>query len=179
MEQQTYVFESATQALTWATENMRRRMFPKISSVYKEIASPTAESSDSWRQQRSYLPSDAESVSLLTSKIFSCLKELDEMQQHLIILKYWGDFYEQGHFQRKVRQLELLRKQGHRVRLNYRYTMRQIASEVDMNYRTVHRNIEKAESAFEAILQNHGLLDVESDYIYQTKFKGVDAAVSC
>ena len=157
--QQNYQFESASQALSWYADVIRQRNSARISCIYDKgiLLEKTITASS----HASLLPSDIESTTLLLTRLDKIKNMLCEKDQLLLTLKYNGDWHDAKNIKAMYVLQERLRQQGKRLRLNTRYSVRQIAEKIGQNYRTVHRNIDKAEFEFEKLLADHMLLVTE------------------
>ena len=167
--EQNYTFENVNHALIWATEVMRRHSRPRISNIYDkgllaELEMPQADVS--WSGFRQYLPTSMDEQMHLASIVWKEVKMLDEDLQKMIRLSFFGDWYSDKNLQGVLAMQNEMRKQGKRMRLNHRYGVRQVATLMDMNYRTLHRKLESAKAVVEKHLFEKGLLD-DSQYVMQ------------
>lgn len=164
---QNFKFEDVRHALTWATEHMRRKSFPKVSKIYMEGArfNRSSNTLKEWAGWRETLPQDAEEAFLLATKVYKAIHLLPETDRKMIFMKYWGDYYDKAVLMRALRTQEALRQRGKRVRLNYRYSSQLIGNQLDMNYRKVHREIARIEESIEQQLIAWNLLQISGNMI--------------
>lgn len=158
----TYIFENVHHALVWSTETVRRASRPAISSIYEKglIAElENAETHKEWTGWRTHLPVEKEERFMLAAKVWQSVKSLSKEQEKIIRLTYFGDWHHDIHLMKMLELQERMRKEGKRLRLNYRYSVRQVATLMDMNYRTVHRKLDAAMTLLEKELDQVGLLE--------------------
>lgn len=161
MEQQ-YMFENVRHALVWSTEVMRRGSRPSISRVYEKgllAELESAEADKTWTGWRAHLPENREEKLLLVAKVWNATAKLSQEHQRILRLSYFGDWYSEAHLATMLALQERMRKEGKRLRLNHRYSVRQVATILDMNYRTVHRKLDVAMVALEKELAQQNILE--------------------
>ncbi|MBI1362701.1 MAG: hypothetical protein GC134_01850 [Proteobacteria bacterium] len=157
-----FYFTDVYQAVTWATEVLRKQRFPKISPVYKELLLQNAEESrqtvTTWFGEAANLPQDSHDRYALAMEVYKHIGQLDEEQQLLIKVKFWGDYRTSDTLARALREQDILRRKGIRTRLNYRYSDRQTGIILGVDHKTVARRLEKTWEALEAALARGGLV---------------------
>lgn len=151
-------FQDAHHALTWATEVLRQSRFPQISKFYHEISSDrrhldTTEIAHVFTPDDP-LPTEKSDRLALAYSIYRCVSNLDEQQQKLLKMKYWGDYYDDKVLFRAQKTQETLRQRGMRVRLNYRYSLRQLATMMGKSHNTVSARVGESLRGLERQLQD-------------------------
>lgn len=147
-----YIFDDVNHALIWATEHLRRRSFPKISDIYKQdISCGVLEDKNirTWSGYRGELPADAEESMLLAMRIYRLVRQLKPEQQQLLMLRYWGDYHSKKYLQEALQIKEVMRRRGQHVRLNYRFSYRQVAEVENMHSKKAEREIKRILSELE------------------------------
>lgn len=161
MENQ-YTFENVRHALIWATETKRRETRPSISNIYDKglyAELKDAEENKEWTGWRAHLPNNKEEKFMLAAKVWQAVKSLPKEQQDIVHLSFFGDWYSDAHLKKMLAFQDASRKQGKLIRLSHRYSVRQVATLLNMNYRTVHRKLDVAFLEIEKELNNKGLVE--------------------
>lgn len=148
-----YNFDDVNHALIWSTEHLRRRSFPKISDIYKSDTSMHASDDKvikAWSGMRDNLPSDGEEAMLLAMKVYRFVRSLKPEEQQIILLRYWGDYHSQQYLKSALQIKEAMRIRGQHVRLNYRFSYKQIAQVQNMHYKKAERELKRILAELEA-----------------------------
>ena len=154
----TPAFENLSHLLTWTTETLRAQADPHVASVYKIL-----------KESRDGIPHPFKvknpSYSPHIDKHILAL-DLDRLTEHhltkeeyqLIRLYYWGDYTTPLHLKRARLLQEKHRLEGKRVRLNWRYSFRQIATLRNISTPTVSKRINRAHQKLEEVFRGQGYL---------------------
>jgi DNA-directed RNA polymerase specialized sigma24 family protein len=157
-----YIFDDVNHALIWATEHLRRRSFPKISDIYKqEISCGVLEdkSIQTWSGYRGHLPTDAEESMLLAMQVYRLVRQLKPEEQQLILLRYWGDYHSKKYLQEALQIKEVMRRRGQHVRLNYRFSYRQVAEIENIHAKKAEREIKRILNELERHMSEKELVE--------------------
>lgn len=119
------MFGDSLSALTWATEVMRVRRFPKIPSVYSGMARPDVIASGG-------MPVGADTYAQALT-VYQCVYKLSPAEQEILQLHVWGDFATPVRLDGALKLQEAWRQKGKRVRLSYRYSQRQLGTILGMS----------------------------------------------
>lgn len=133
---QDYTFDNVQHALIWATEILRGKTFPSISNIYikESISSKEDIKQRAWSGYRENLPTDQEEATLLAMKVYRSVKVMSHEKQEILLMKYWGDYYDKTYLKTTLQIKEAMRQRGKHMRLNYRFSIRQIAELKEMNF---------------------------------------------
>ncbi len=158
-----YAFDTVKHALSWSTEILRRRRFPKLTKMYQEIVlkvgSPKARSSlQSWYGEHGFLPTEYEDKFSFAMDVYMSVSALEGDLQQVIRLAYWGDYADDARLCKALKMQEYYRRQGIRVRISYRYSLRQIGLSMGVSHQSVKRLLKKAEKKLETLLLEKDLL---------------------
>lgn len=160
MNTNTPHFESAQHALTWATEVLRRRRFPSVSALYKEMLTQAKtpaglNATHRWFGEYGNLPTTREDKLAWVLEIYQQLDTLPEDMQKILRLRYWGDYVNERRLRSALALQDKLRvTEGIRVKLSWRYPFRQVATLLNMSKPSVHRK------------ENEGLTQLEREPIH-------------
>tara|TARA_R110000868_G_scaffold189695_2_gene433128 strand:- start:172932 stop:173495 length:564 start_codon:yes stop_codon:yes gene_type:complete len=148
---QDYKFDDVKHALIWATEVLRGKSFPRISNIYiKETPSLNDDVKQrAWSGWRENLPVDEEESVLLAMKVYRNVKDLSIEDQELVLMKYWGDYYDKNYLKGALQIKEVMRQRGKHIRLNYRFSLRQIGTIKDIHFRKIHKSLKRIEQELE------------------------------
>lgn len=157
---QDYTFDNVQHALIWATEILRSNTFPKISNIYIKEALSSREDvkQRAWSGWRENLPADQEEATLLAMKVYRSVKNMPAVDQELLLMKYWGDYYDKTYLKSTLQIKEAMRQRGQHLRLNYRFSLRQIAVIKEIHFRKIHKNILRIEAELQRNLIGKGMV---------------------
>lgn len=155
-----YTFENVRHALCWATENLRNRTFPKVSNIYKSEVLSDADVKK-WSMWRENLPKDKDESFLLSMKVYKFVYNLNEYDKGLILMRYLGDYHTKDYLKSALNIKEAMRLRGQHVRLNYRFSVRQVAACVNEHYSKIHRALGRIEGELETKMRANGLIGGE------------------
>jgi hypothetical protein len=162
MTMHSFYFATALQALYWSTEVLRQRRFPKLSALYKEVLMGYGAENRSciqdWYGESKNTPQDPEDRIRLALRVQDLLSHLDSDLAYVLKLRAWGDYINDTILSRALQHQETLRQKGTRVRLSYRYSLRQVGTLMEVDHKTVAKREEKALIFFSEILEKNGLL---------------------
>ncbi len=160
MHENVYIFNSIGQAIGWATEVMRQRRFPSVSTFYREMEKEWEnEAVQDFQGESCFLPQDYEDRFSLSMRVYECIdKALNEEQKKLLLTYYWGDFVTEERYRKQMKFQERMRQQEIRVRLSYRYSFRQIAKMIGCSDKTVARKIRGFEELVTEEMEAKGLM---------------------
>lgn len=152
-------FSDARQALFWSVEVLRRRRWPKLSGIWKEMGLESADAETelvaaAWRP---WLPEDPADKYALALKVAGLLTTLGA-DGRLLELQAWGDWADEKRLRAALAFKERMRRDGVRVLLNYRYTFRQLAEMQGTDPKAVWRQTRTAMRRLEEALRVAGLL---------------------
>lgn len=157
-----YEFSSATQALDFTANVMRKKAFAKISSAYRFIEREIAEiTEEETVPVYSNLPKTLDDKYDLSLDMDKLMRRLPEEDYMLLKMKHWGDFYTDHQIQKAFSEQEVLRRRGIRVRISYKYSNRQLGVLLECCHKTVQRKLNKAYVKFEQLLENEGYFNAE------------------
>jgi hypothetical protein len=137
-----YYFVDAKQAMTWATEVLRKRRFPKNGVFYQDAVNEDDETQDNQEFYGSVsgcLPSTADERVLLATKVYGLLNGIDEKYREAMLNLYWGDYLHDDGYKKATYVQEYLRQKGIRTRLCYRYSYRQAGVKMGVDHKTAQR----------------------------------------
>ncbi|MFT7433062.1 MAG: hypothetical protein ACI9TY_000687 [Alphaproteobacteria bacterium] len=168
---QDYTFDNVQHALIWATEILRSNTFPKISNIYIKEALSSREDvkQRAWSGWREDLPADQEEVTLLAMKVYRSVKNIPSMDQELVLMKYWGDYYDKAYLKSTLQIKEAMRQRGQHLRLNYRFSLRQMAAIKENHFRKIHKNILRIEAELQRNLVGKGMVLPQVDTCEEQK----------
>jgi hypothetical protein len=107
--------------------------------------------------ERLMLPADEDSRHLLALRVDEVLRGLGGPGT-LLRQMAWGDGWTEASLRAALAHRELARRDGRRVRVNYRFTFRQLAVLHDCDAKTIWRRVQGALGAFGTALAEAGLL---------------------
>lgn len=146
------MFTDAESALLWATEIMRLRRWPKLSSIYNEsvpdnvreaVADAEGERdrvAEAWQGE----PLSGFDKYSMAQKVYKALAALAADEQRLLMLYAWGDYADEARLRAALAIQAQMRAEGKRVRLNYRYSYRQLGAIYAVDPKTVARRVRQA-----------------------------------
>ena len=121
-----YCFADARHALGWSTEILRVRELTGSSQIFKEYKSEEVPIQE--EEYKDYLmPTDGEERYNLAHEVYTCFHKLNEDSKTILKLSYWGDYADMRRLNKARFMQERLLRQGIKTRLNYRYSIKQLA----------------------------------------------------
>ena len=158
--QNSYIFDGVRHAMIWATEHLRSKTFPKTSSIYlkERLKNQEDKSIKSWAEWREDLPSNPEEAMLLSMQVYRMVRKLRAEDQEVIYMKYWGDYHDKAYLKGALQIKEAMRQRGKHVRLNYRFSIRQIAVLKDVHFCKIQRALMRIEGELATHLIGKGLI---------------------
>lgn len=172
-----YNFDDVNHALIWSTEHLRRKSFPKISDIYKSDSAVNVSDDKvvkAWSGSRDNLPSDAEEAMLLAMKVYRFVRALKPEEQQIILLRYWGDYHSQNYLKSALQIKEAMRLRGQHVRLNYRFSYKQIAQAQNLHYKKAERELKRILAELELKMSEKDLVPVPCKAEMSTHANGVE-----
>lgn len=141
-----YYFNDAHHAMLWATEVLRKKRFPRISGFYRKIEreEPLTEEESKWLGEYGQLPTEWDDRQSLAIQVYKLLDHLTDDQWQLLRLRYWGDYYDENNLRRMEAMQEKLRMQNKRLKLNYRYSYRQVGTALGIDHKTARKRLDIA-----------------------------------
>lgn len=168
MQENQGCFSDARWALFWSADVLRRRYLPKIGAFWREIDAEgtreleTLQTGVPGRVERApekmLLPEDEDDRHALALKVEDVLRGMGPPHGLLLRQLAWGDAWCDAALRAAMAHREKARREGLRLRVNYRYTYRQLASLHDCEAKAVWRRVRAAMAAFAAGLHRAGLL---------------------
>ena len=156
-ETTTYQFETIDHALRWSTEVLRGRRFPKIGRFYLE--SVDDEGVQEFCGHRSDMPKTAEDRLCLALEVQKAVDScLEQEEKAPLTAYYWGDYTNDAIYQKAASFQERMRREGVRVKLNYRYSFRQLGRLLEVSDKTAAKIVRSAQEKIEEELAKKGLL---------------------
>lgn len=143
-------FDTAQQALTFATEILRIKQFPKITQSYQNGCPPPVVAAGG--------EPTGDTAYALALSVYQCLHRLEEEFREILQLHAWGDYVTPARFKGAEAIQEKARQEGKRVRLSHRYSHRQLATILDVSKSTAARRLDKAYMALSGELERCGLV---------------------
>lgn len=144
----TYQFEGAEQALVWSAEVLRRRRLPKLTRLWTELQDEVEFVARTWEGDKPFnLPGDAMGRLDLALKVERGLDRMarrDNEAARLLKLWAWGDWADEGRLQKALAMQEVLRRQGMRARLSYRYSYGQLGRLLGVDRKAAWRRVRDA-----------------------------------
>jgi hypothetical protein len=159
-------FGTAIDALYWAAEVLRTRRYPKLSRIYQQVvAAWDAENNEAPEAPHDTpitpplpLPRDPDTRYCLAQEIVTALTNLTPDQAQLLVLAAWGDWADETRLRQALALQEKFRRQGVRVRLSYRYSLRRLGEILGHDHKYAGRRMDAALHAYTATLVAHGIV---------------------
>jgi hypothetical protein len=157
-----FMFEDAESALRWGTEMLRRRRWPKMSSIWTEVTAEAEWIEDRWLGTKLLgLPEDHEGRLALALRVERAMAALENKQAEAArMLRLWamGDWADEVRLRAALAIQEKARREGLRVRLSYRYTYAQLAAMLGCDRKAAWRLVMDALALLHVELVEVGLL---------------------
>lgn len=154
-----WCFENAAQAVRWSADVLRQRRCAAISPLWKEmVREEGAENGqDGGERGRCLLPRGGEDRMLLAVEVDGLVRGLGEMGM-LLRAQAWGDWGDEEILRACLIRQEALRREGVRVVLRARYSLRQLGTLAGMSAPAVGRRVAAALLALDGRLRERRLL---------------------
>ena len=154
-----FSFETAELALFWATELVRKQRFAPIAAFYREAVSetPPQEVLPPAAGKR-LMPLTGAERQALAQDIYAALATLEDEPQTVLRLHAWGDYADEQRLHTAQKFQEAMRRRGVRVRLSYRYSLRQIGAVFGKDHKWAQRRLTQALAALEDALAQRGVV---------------------
>jgi hypothetical protein len=167
--QPTAHFASAEHALVWAADTLRRRRHARLSPLWQQMEPSLAEPNpangnlplavpEKLPEPEAILPDPQDRLAIALT-IEQAVQSLGEGGK-LLRLHAWGDWHTNAALTAALRNQEKARQQGERLRLNLRYSYRQLGIYLQADHKTIARRIRLALNDLTDILEQKGLLYV-------------------
>lgn len=158
-------FASVEEALFWSADVLRARSLPRLTSLWREIlaeapehARPAELDARTYASPvRDHLPSDADDRLGLALAVEKILDSMGDAGQ-LLRLHAWGDWVSDASLRAALVVQERLRRNGVRLRLNYRLSLRQLGDFLQRDKKTVSKHLHRAMALLARRLDHEGLL---------------------
>lgn len=150
-------FETALQALHWAAEVIRARRSPRLSAIYRQVVPETGEPENP-SPRNIFLPDDADTRYALAQTIMAAVGHLSAEQARLLLLLVWGDWADERRLGAALAIQERMRREGLRVRLSYRYSLRRLGEELGHDGKYAARRVNEAAAVLHPHLVNQGIV---------------------
>lgn len=174
------VFDDAEQALCWAAEVLRRRRWPKLCALWREVGGESEAEyvAGRWGGERLVgLPLDAEDRLSLALKVEDALAGVvarDGVAGQLLRLWAWGDWADEARLRGAMAVQEKCRREGLRVRVAYRYSYAQLGFLLGCDRKAAWRQVQAAVMLLGEELGKRGLVvTVEAPAAVDNLKKGV------
>lgn len=163
------LFASAEQALVWGADTLRRRRHARLSPLWQQIAPELAQPHPANQNLPMAVPERLpEPAALLPApedrfavalQIEQAVETLGEPGK-LLRLYAWGDWHSNAALTAALRHQEKARQRGDRLRLNIRYSFRQLGVMLGADHKTIAKCIRLALNELSDALETKGLLYV-------------------
>lgn len=146
------MFTDAESALLWSTEILRLRRWPKLSSIYnegvpdqmREVVSDAESERDRVAEAWQGEPLSGFDKYSMAQKVYKALAGLGGDEQRVLMLYAWGDYADEPRLRASLAIQAQMRAEGKRVRLNYRYSYRQLAALYGIDPKTAAKRVRMA-----------------------------------
>lgn len=163
------LFASAEHALIWAADTLRRRRHARLSPLWLQMEPGLAEPQpdngnlpmavpETLPEPENILPAPEDRLAVALT-VEQAVRKLGE-GGNLLRLYAWGDWHSTASLQAALRHQERARKRGDRLRLNIRYSYRQLGIMLNADHKTVSRRVRLALNDLADALESKGLLFV-------------------
>lgn len=142
-------FADAQHALMWSADVLRQRRMPRSTPLWRQIPSGAeveaeVNATTPWGDNLTFhLPEDPEERYALALNIEKQLTTIGEIG-NLLRLHAWGDWHSEQTLRGAIAIQERARQEGHRIRLNYRYSFRQLGLLLSIDHKTAARKVRDA-----------------------------------
>lgn len=174
-------FADAEHALHWSADLLRNKRQPRLTRLWREVVSGSGEEepavaaevarltpADAPGQHLPDTPDDRYALALRVESMVSAIEG-----RHLLRLYAWGDWADEARLRGALIMQERARREGFRLRLNYRYSFRQLALQLETDHKTVGKYFRRALEEFSQKLEEAGLLFIPGRLLERDAARGI------